>query len=155
MAVAEEFEDPVNINQDVALFRLKEGLPAYYLAAFLNSRVGKAFVEQYSTGQINPFLGLGNLRMIPVPIYRKSRIDQIADKTQETVQAARAAHDESRRGGDSRLIIKRAYPLSENQEAAEIGDAGWDFVGETANGTEDIWWILEGKDYPRLWWEAK
>lgn len=31
--------------------------------------------------------------------------------------------------------------------------AGWDFVGETANGTEDIWWILEGKDHPRLWWE--
>jgi len=30
---------------------------------------------------------------------------------------------------------------------------GWDFVGETANGTEDIWWILEGKDYPRLWWQ--
>ena len=34
-------------------------------------------------------------------------------------------------------------------------DAGWDFVGETANGTEDLWWILEGKDYPRLWWEAQ
>ena len=34
-------------------------------------------------------------------------------------------------------------------------DAGWDFVGETANGTEDIWWILEGQDYPRLWWEAR
>jgi hypothetical protein len=32
-------------------------------------------------------------------------------------------------------------------------DTGWDFVGETKNGTEDIWWILEGKDYPRLWWE--
>jgi hypothetical protein len=32
---------------------------------------------------------------------------------------------------------------------------GWDFVGETVNGTEDIWWILEGKDYPRLWWETK
>ena len=32
-------------------------------------------------------------------------------------------------------------------------DAGWDFVGKTANGTEDIWWINEGKDYPRLWWE--
>jgi hypothetical protein len=26
-------------------------------------------------------------------------------------------------------------------------------VGETANGTEDIWWIDEGQDYPRLWWE--
>ena len=22
------------------------------------------------------------------------------------------------------------------------------------NGTDDIWWILEGQDYPRLWWEA-
>ncbi|MEN6334252.1 MAG: GLUG motif-containing protein [Phycisphaerales bacterium] len=33
-------------------------------------------------------------------------------------------------------------------------DAGWDFVDETANGTEDIWWILEGEDYPRLLWEA-
>jgi len=26
-------------------------------------------------------------------------------------------------------------------------------VGETANGTDDIWWILEGQDYPHLWWE--
>jgi hypothetical protein len=31
---------------------------------------------------------------------------------------------------------------------------GWDFVDEERNGTEDIWWILEGQDYPRLWWEA-
>ncbi|MCH8121069.1 MAG: hypothetical protein IIC00_15260, partial [Planctomycetes bacterium] len=32
-------------------------------------------------------------------------------------------------------------------------DAGWDFVGESVNGTEDIWWILEGLGYPRLYWE--
>ena len=31
--------------------------------------------------------------------------------------------------------------------------SGWDFVAETENGTEDIWWILEGQDYPRLTWE--
>ncbi len=31
--------------------------------------------------------------------------------------------------------------------------AGWDFVDETDNGTEDIWWIDEGADYPRLAWE--
>jgi hypothetical protein len=31
--------------------------------------------------------------------------------------------------------------------------AGWDFVDEMTNGTEDIWWILEGLEYPRLWWE--
>ncbi len=34
-------------------------------------------------------------------------------------------------------------------------DAGWDFVDEIENGTEDIWWILEGQDYPRLWWETE
>jgi hypothetical protein len=41
----------------------------------------------------------------------------------------------------------------EMQTAKTFLDAGWDFVGETANGTEDIWKILEGRDYPRLWWE--
>jgi len=43
---------------------------------------------------------------------------------------------------------------AEMQTAKTFLDAGWDFVGETANGTEDIWWIDEGKDYPRLWWES-
>jgi len=41
----------------------------------------------------------------------------------------------------------------EMQTASTFLEAGWDFVGETENGTEDIWWILEGQDYPRLWWE--
>ncbi len=44
---------------------------------------------------------------------------------------------------------------AEMQTAQTFLEAGWDFVGETANGTEDVWWILEGKDYPRLWWETK
>jgi hypothetical protein len=30
---------------------------------------------------------------------------------------------------------------AEMQTATTFLDAGWDFVGETANGTEDIWWI--------------
>ena len=30
---------------------------------------------------------------------------------------------------------------------------GWDFVGEDTNGTNDIWKIVDGFDYPRLWWE--
>ncbi len=38
--------------------------------------------------------------------------------------------------------------------AATFVEVGWDFMGETANGTEDLWWILEGQDYPRLWFEA-
>lgn len=42
---------------------------------------------------------------------------------------------------------------AEMQTASTFLDADWDFVGENENGTEDTWWIDEGKDYPRLWWE--
>jgi hypothetical protein len=39
------------------------------------------------------------------------------------------------------------------QNQSTFADYGWDFVDETANGTEDIWWIDEGNDYPRLAWK--
>ncbi|MEN6335868.1 MAG: GLUG motif-containing protein [Phycisphaerales bacterium] len=42
---------------------------------------------------------------------------------------------------------------AEMQAAATFLGAGWDFIGEKTNGTKEIWWILEGKDYPRLGWE--
>ena len=43
---------------------------------------------------------------------------------------------------------------AEMQIAGTFLDAGWDFIGEEANGSEDIWWIDEGQDHPCLWWEA-
>jgi hypothetical protein len=46
-----------------------------------------------------------------------------------------------------------AKTTAQMQTASTFLDAGWDFVDETENGTEGIWWILEGQDYPRLWWE--
>jgi hypothetical protein len=39
------------------------------------------------------------------------------------------------------------------RKASTFLEAGWDFANETANGTEETWWILEGLDYPHLWWE--
>jgi len=42
---------------------------------------------------------------------------------------------------------------AEMQTASTFLEAGWDFVDETINGTDDIWWILESQDYPRLWSE--
>jgi hypothetical protein len=42
---------------------------------------------------------------------------------------------------------------AEMQKAGTFLEAGWDFVDETENGAENIWWIDEGQDYPRLWWE--
>jgi hypothetical protein len=42
---------------------------------------------------------------------------------------------------------------AELQMATTFLDAGWDFVGESVNGTEDIWSICEGTNYPRLTWQ--
>jgi hypothetical protein len=42
---------------------------------------------------------------------------------------------------------------AEMQTMSTFTDAGWDFVGETFNGIEDIWFIPQ-QDYPHLWWEG-
>jgi len=39
---------------------------------------------------------------------------------------------------------------TEMQTASMFLEANWDFVDEQENGREDIWRILEGRDYPRL-----
>ena len=44
-------------------------------------------------------------------------------------------------------------PTTAMKQAATFIDAGWDFVGESENGTEDVWTIDEGQDYPRLAWQ--
>jgi len=40
------------------------------------------------------------------------------------------------------------------QTETTFTDVGWDFLGETANGTEDIWVVLEGIDYPEFVWQG-
>ena len=49
-------------------------------------------------------------------------------------------------GGEGKTTVKM-------QTASTFLEAGWDFIDETANGTEDIWWLLEGQCYPRLLWQ--
>jgi len=40
------------------------------------------------------------------------------------------------------------------QDLAIYLDAGWDFIGETANGTEDLWKMsTEEPSHPKLAWE--
>ena len=43
---------------------------------------------------------------------------------------------------------------AEMQTASTFISAGWDFVNEIENGNGDIWWIVEGRDTPRLRWET-
>ncbi len=43
---------------------------------------------------------------------------------------------------------------AELQTVSTFLDAGWDFVDEIENGTEDIWKMWDGYDYSRLIWES-
>ncbi len=55
--------------------------------------------------------------------------------------------------GQSRSSGGTGKTTTEMQTVATFLDAGWDFVNETDNGTDDVWWISEDQDYPRLGWE--
>ena|SRR6266850_1140465 len=90
-AVVRQCPEAANINQDVALIRLRDGVHPYFFAAWFNSLMGKQLVEQRSTGGINPFLGLGNLRGMPFPVVAPKDHERIGDLVQETVEKAHAA----------------------------------------------------------------
>jgi hypothetical protein len=42
---------------------------------------------------------------------------------------------------------------AEMQTEITFTDAGWDFIGETINGPNDIWEICEGTNYPKFVWQ--
>jgi hypothetical protein len=51
------------------------------------------------------------------------------------------------------IIGSRGIPLTDEQMKQEESFENWDFVNETANGEEDIWFIKNNSHYPKLWWE--
>jgi hypothetical protein len=104
------------------------------VGGLVGSNWGGTIATSYSTALVSGHLYVGGL----VGSGSPSAISGFWD-TQTSGQNASA-------GGTGKTT-------AEMQDIETFLCAGWDFVGETANGTEDIWWILEGKDYPRLWWE--
>jgi hypothetical protein len=107
-AVVEHLATPTNINQDVALLRLKPGYHPYYIAGFLNCVAGKALTEQICTGQINPFLGLGNLSQVLIPIFEESRMNELGQELQEKVgQAYQARQDAQRLLAEAKAEVER------------------------------------------------
>ncbi len=94
-AVVRDCPKAANINQDVALIRLREGIHPYFFSAWFNSLMGKQLVEQRSTGGINPFLGLGNLQGMPFPVIAQKEQNRIGDLVKETIEKAYAAEREA------------------------------------------------------------
>jgi hypothetical protein len=53
-------------------------------------------------------------------------------------------------GSDPNVIGKSTNNLQTEETFTNVG---WDFVGVDINGTEDIWTICEGTNYPKLSWQ--
>lgn len=117
-AVVEHLLGPTNINQDVALLRIIRGIHPYYIVGYLNSFIGKTFVNQICTGQINPFLGLGNLRTLSIPLFEDERMKSIGQRLKQKIDQAYEAAQSSKRLLD---IARRGVEIAiEENEAAAI-----------------------------------
>ncbi len=71
-----------NISADIAKIRLKKGYSPFFLACFLNSRIGYALVRRESTGGSRDRIVLENLRTLPVPLVtdEEGRFERIVNR---------------------------------------------------------------------------
>ena len=94
----------------------------------------------YATGSVsNGYDGIGGL----VGKNRYVNEGTVSDSFWDTQTSGQLTSD----GGTPKTT-------AEMQTKSTFADAGWDFVGGTANGYEDIWRMcVDGVNYPTLSWE--
>lgn len=96
--------------------------------------------HSYSVSFVNGFRFLGGL----IGVITNSHLDPLINSCFWDIESSGQLESD----GGIGLATKKMQDI--NTYLA----AGWDFINETSNGTEDIWWMEEGVDYPRLWWEV-
>jgi type I restriction enzyme M protein len=112
-AMVEALPGQVNINQDVALLRVNDRFPVWFILAFVNSLLGRLQVDQLSTGGINPFLGLANVRRIEIPQLTPKLMTDIAQKAKQMAHEARYSRQQAE---GSLTRAKRAIELAIEQD---------------------------------------
>jgi hypothetical protein len=135
--------------------------------------LGSMITNCYSTGRVSGNADVGGL--VGAIAFPPPPLIDLYGITPDTISDFYSTADITGNGGDGQIVggfipdvnsfwdtetsgqhtsaLGIGKTTAEMQTASTFLYAGWDFVGETANGTEDIWWILEGQDYPRLIWE--
>jgi hypothetical protein len=111
-------------------------------------------------GTIKNCYSVGHVQEPSVPVFSPLDVGGLIGKVSEDGIVITSFWDTQTSGQTTSAGGKPStggIPLKtdEMQIATIFLAVGWDFVDEDQNGTEDIWWILEGQDYPRLWWEAE
>ncbi len=93
-----------------------------------------AVTQCYSNGAVNGYCGIGGLVGVDWGSVGSSFWDM------------EASGKTTSGGGTDKTTV-------EMQIAGTFLEAGWDFIDETENGTEDIWTICEWTNYPRFVWQ--
>ncbi len=108
----QEYQYPMNSNQDIAKIRLKEeGIRPCYLYAFLRSKYGQNFLKRESRGSVQQHVFLSQIETIRIPLLTDSFQLQIE-------QLVKSAHYNLHQS-------KALYSDAENMLLSEIGLLGW------------------------------
>jgi hypothetical protein len=127
---------------DLGVVDVNIGGSGYHIGGLVGESRGTV-TRCYSVGQVSGHSCVGGLVGGP----GASRATFLQGVVSDCVWDTETSGQTDSTGGTGKTTAKM-------QTASTFLEAGWDFVNETANGTEDIWWIDEGRDYPRLWWEG-
>jgi hypothetical protein len=108
-----------------------------YAGGLVGKNWGGSITDCYSTGRIAVLDNIGGL-------IGETVLDGVCFHCFWDIQTSRLDYSAGGVGKTKALM----------QMQSTFTDAGWDFVGETVNGSKDIWRMcLDGLDYPRLSWE--
>lgn len=154
--------DNYNINQDVAKIRFKDIVNSICVATFLNTKYGILQADRYQTGQINPFLALGNLKKIKIPFFSKNfqqKISDLVNTSYSLRQSADALYKQAEEELLQELGLKDYIPQNKkcfikslsDMEAAERFDAEYfqpkyEAVIEKLRGYKGGCFCFEDKD---------
>ena len=113
-----DIKEPLNINQDVAKISLKKEINHFYVSAFLNSKYGKKQTEAQATGQINPFVALGVLKNLKIPILPKAfqlEIENLVQNSHKALKDSKTLYKEAENLLYEALGLNPTNPLSSLQ----------------------------------------
>jgi hypothetical protein len=136
----------------------------YSVGGLSGANVGGTISACYSTGSVSGMYYAGGLvgsnYSATISMCYSTGLVRASDCTGGLTGASDSATGsacfwDTRTSGQIQSDGGTGKTTAEMWRAKTFLNAGWDFVGETANGTADVWWIDEGKDYPRLWWEGR
>lgn len=124
--IVHDLPGEVAINQDVAKLHLNDLADPHYVALYLASRPGQVELRRKATGLINPFLGLGSLDKVPVPLPYKTVQRQLGDLVRQAVGARAVA---SRLLQEAATLFYKAVDLVTLEEKlSALEDNLWNWV---------------------------